>query len=115
MFIVRDQQVRALVRDALARWIAAHLRRFFPAECAALGETGLRERIREGISRAVSHGFESEVHISQYLDLMFAFGPDFDSDPALPWARALLAEENLTPDIRMHRLLEEGCRHREGA
>jgi hypothetical protein len=84
MFVMRNEQLRELGQAALARWIAAHLQKFFPAECAVLGGAGLGERIRQGIAKAHAHGFEDDIHVSQYLDLMFAFGPDFDSSLALP-------------------------------
>ena len=115
MLVVRKQQVQALARAALPPWIAKHLKQFFPRECAALGEAGLDARVRKGIDQAVSHGFESEVQISQYVDLMFAFGPDFDTDPALSWPQPILSDRTLSADIRIERLLEAGCRHRQGA
>ncbi len=113
MLVLREQQVRALARAVLPQWIAKHLKQFFPVECAALGEPGLRERVREGIARALSHGFETEVHISQYVDLMFAFGADFDTDPALSWPQPILADRTLAPAVRIERLLDAGRRHRQ--
>ncbi len=59
MLIVREAQVQALQRAALPVWIASHLAHFFPLQCAVLGEAGLRERVREGIARAASHGFKN--------------------------------------------------------
>lgn len=115
MLLVRDQQRLAMARAALPKWIANHLKQFFPRECAALGEAGLRERVREGMARAVAHGFETEVHISQYVDLMFAFGPDFDSDPALSWPQPILADRTISAAERIDRLLDAGRRHGQEA
>ena len=100
MLVLREQQMRALARAALPQWMANHLKQFFPRECAALGEAGLRERVREGIARAVSHGFETEVQISQYVDLMFAFGPDFDRDPEFSWPGPILSDPTLSAAAR---------------
>jgi len=115
MLVMRDQQMQALARSVLPQWITKHLKQFFPRECAALGETGLAERVREGIERAKSHGFENRVHISQYLDLMFTFGPDFDRDAALDWPGPILADRTVSAGVRIERLLEAGSRHLTGA
>ena len=115
MLIIRDQQRLAMARVTLPKWIANHLKQFFPRECAALGEAGLRARVREGIARAVAHGFETEVHISQYVDLMFVFGADFDSNPALSWPRPILSDRTISAAERMDRLLDTGRRHGQEA
>jgi hypothetical protein len=113
LLVLREQQVRALARAALPNWMANHLKQFFPRECAVLGEAGLRERVREGIGRAVTHGFETEVQISQYVDLMFVFGADFDRHPELSWPRPILSDPTLSAAARIERLLEAGRRHRQ--
>jgi hypothetical protein len=115
MLIVREAQVQALQRAALPVWIASHLAHFFPLQCAVLGEAGLRERVREGIARAASHGFKTEVQISQYLDLMFAFGHDFDTDSTLSWPQPILAGEDIPAELRMERLIDAALRYRQGS
>ena len=105
MLVIREEQMRAMARAALPQWVTKHLKQFFPQQCAALGDNGMRERVSLGIDRAVSYGFESEVQISQYLDLMFAFGPDFDTDSALSWPQPILSDPTLSADARMERLL----------
>lgn len=115
MLVLREQQMQALTRGALPHWIADHLKQFFPEECAAIGEIGLLECVRQGITRAESHGFETEVQISQYVDLMFAFGADFDTDPTLSWPQPILSDPTLSAILRIERLVEAGCRHRQGA
>jgi hypothetical protein len=106
MLLIRESQMQMLSRDGSFGWMAAHLREFFPAECEALGAEGLDERIADGIGSAASYGFESQVHISQYLDLTFVLGPDFDTDPSLPWASAILSNPDLAAEHRMELLLE---------
>ena len=114
MLVVRDRQLQALAHAALPDWIAQHLKQFFPRECDALGEAALRIRVREGIARAAAHGFETSVHISQYVDLMFVFGADFDIDPALSWPQPILSDRTVSAATRIERLLEAGCRQGEG-
>jgi hypothetical protein len=114
MLVIRDEQLRVLARVALPNWIAKHLKQFFPRHCAALGEAGLRERVSDGIARAVAHGFTSDVEISHYIDLMFVFGTDFDTDPTLAWPQAILSDRTLSTAQRIERLLEAGSRSGAG-
>jgi hypothetical protein len=95
---------RASVRDYESR-MAAHLRRYFPDESRALGPDGLAAHIRHGLARARVHGLVEEHDVALYLNLTVALGPDFDRDPALPWARAALEDPALPdPSWRMGRL-----------
>ncbi len=99
-----DAFAQAAVRDFEAR-MARHLRRFFREECRILGEDSLFETIRHGIRRASSYGIVNERDVALYLNLTLALGRDFDSDPLLPWARAILVDPALPePWLRMGRL-----------
>ena len=71
-------------------WMAGHLKRFFSAKCDALGEACIVETIRYGIKRASQHGFRTRRDVCKYIDLMMVLGRDFDLDPELPWAAAIL-------------------------
>jgi hypothetical protein len=94
----------AAVRDFENRMVK-HLRRFFRADCRILGEEGVRETIRHGVLRAAGYGIVSEHDVALYLNLMMALGRDFDRDPRLPWARAVLVDTSLPePSRRMARL-----------
>jgi hypothetical protein len=72
-------------------WMAHHLRKFFPAQCDALGEAGAIETIRYGMKRAAHHGFKSRRDVCKYIDLMMSLGRDFDTDERTGWAAGILA------------------------
>lgn len=72
-------------------WMVGHLRQFFPAQCDALGEEGLREIIRDGRTRAAHHGFRTRCDVCKYIDLMIVLGRDFDTDGRTRWAARILA------------------------
>ena len=88
---LRGAQVDALAarsRDDFHTRALAHLRRFFPQQCQQLGEAGTREMLELGVARARRHGFVTELEVCKYLNLMFSFGRDFDTEQV--WARRLL-------------------------
>ncbi len=97
----------AAVRDFEARMVV-HLQRFFPEDCQRLGADGVRELIRHGVAGAAGYGIVSEHDVTLYLNLTVALGRDFDRDPLLPWARAVLVDPELPePSRRMARLYRE--------
>ncbi len=111
MLRIQPEQVAAFsaaaVRDFEGRMVT-HLRRFFPEECQRLGDDGTRALIRHGIHGAAGHGIVSEHDVTLYLNLTVALGRDFDRDPHLPWARAVLVDPELPePSRRMARLYRE--------
>ncbi len=95
MFTVRKQHLAAFEQAALEQFedtMLAHLRETFSEECATLDEPALIKLIHLGIDRAATYGIEAEDDVCLYIDLMMLFGQDFDRDPGLPWARAILQD-----------------------
>ena len=76
-------------------WMVIHLNMFFPNQCEALGDSDVREAIQYGIEQAESYDIVTECDVCKYIDLMFALGRDFDTDPELPWALEILYDETL--------------------
>ena len=98
--IIRKEQEIALENAATREFeekMRIHLQKFFPDHCKALGEEGVLDAIRHGMRRAASYGVEIERDVCLYIDQMFAFGRDFDTDPDLPWAAEILTDEEM-PD-----------------
>jgi hypothetical protein len=86
----------------------AHISAFFAQQYHEVGESGMREIIQYGIERSASYGIHVERDVCKYIDLMVVLGPDFDRDPALPWAGEILViHEQDSPAYRVHRLCEE--------
>jgi hypothetical protein len=100
MLTIRDAAWDKLAEAAHADFVArmrAHLRKFFPEQCDALGEVKTGQLIEFGITRAREYGFGSERDVCKYIDLMCVFGHRFDRDERLPWARHIL-ESRFPPD-----------------
>ncbi|QDE86274.1 hypothetical protein BHS07_34695 [Myxococcus xanthus] len=84
-----------------------HVRRHFPEEVERLGDEEARAWVRHGTLRAESHGLTLESNIRRYVDLMFAFGHDFDMDPTMPWANTILEQPSqMSETARMDWLYE---------
>lgn len=102
MLTLRKEQMEIFRRQELRRFedeVYAHLLREHPRACAALGEGAVRRSIRRGIERAGAYGITREPDVGGYIDLMYRLGHDFDTDPARPWARAILE----SPRVPRHR------------
>jgi hypothetical protein len=114
MLTIRQEQMEALGRMMLERFaddMVRHLRESFPSKCAALGEVGVRDAIQDGISRAGRYGVQKHSDICRFIDMMFVFGADFDTNPKMLWAARILTDPSITdPDTRMYRLYEEARR-----
>ena len=63
--------------------VAEHLKRCFPAECETLGTHGVQQTISYGVERAASHGIVLERDVCKYIDLMFVFGRNYDTDKCI--------------------------------
>ncbi len=111
MWVIRRQQIAALEAAQSRRFeeqLAAHLRRHFPGPCARLGEAGLREAIRHGRRKAARYRIVAERDVCKFVSLALVFGRDFDEDPRLPWAGAILrGAGDAGPTLRVNRLYLE--------
>jgi len=107
MLTTRRQQLAVFSQVELREfedWMLVHLRKFFPAQCAAAGDEGVREMARHGIERAGVYGIKSRRDVCKYIDLMTVFGRDFDTDKRHRWAREILKQRG-KPDAKMESLL----------
>ncbi len=108
--LIRDDQLSALrgVRQKeYEKRLAAHLRKYFSEACHDLGEDGLRDAVRYGIQRAKVYGIQAERDVVKYLNLMFVFGRDFDTDPRFPWAASMLHSAEYGPTLRINQVYSD--------
>jgi len=121
MLTISPAQMEAFTRAERAVFadrLAAHVRAGFPDEADRLGPAGLRDLVDAGVVKAAAHGIEIEADVSMYVVLMAGFGPDFETDPAHPWARQVLQNpEYADPSDKAAYLFEAGleeARRRDG-
>lgn len=115
MLRVRKSQREAFSEEAVKDFedrMVAHLGKLFPAYVDVLGEPAVRRTIRYGISRAETYGIVAERGVCIFIDAMFAFGRNFDVDPEIPWARAILTDKKIkSPVARADELFDAGFDH----
>lgn len=115
MLRIRKEQMDVFRQYMLEQFedkMVVHLNKYFSGRCAELGEDGVRETIRYGISQAEKYGIVIESDVSRYINLMFTFGRDFDKDPTLSWAAKILNDHDLIGRRqKMDALYEAAKRH----
>jgi len=109
---IQKRQLAAIGERLAHRWedtMVVHLETFFPERSLELGPEGLTRAIELGLKKAAQYGIHSERDVCKFLNFMFAYGFDFDNDPELPWARAILVRNDLVrANVKLH-LLEEAA------
>jgi len=93
MLEIRDEQMAVFEQAALKNFegeMVEHLKKFSPQHCEVMGEPRVRSVIQLGMARAKTYGFTNRGPVRFYLEMMFMFGTDFDTDPLLPWVGKIL-------------------------
>lgn len=104
MILIRQEQLEAFERGARDRRIAelcASLLAEVPRSVRMLPAALLRLRVELALARAESHRLRGAGSVQAFVMLMFAIAPDFDTHDAV---RAVLEDEELTPDQRVRAL-----------
>jgi hypothetical protein len=102
MLTVRKMQMELFEQVALRRFedeMVEHLKQFSPKHCQVIGEPAVRQVIRLGVKRAAEYGLTNRGPVRFYIELMFMFGSDFDTDPQVPWAPKALNDPTLTDQM----------------
>ena len=102
MLVIQKRQIEAFEQAALKRFedeMVAHCRQYAARLFEIRGENCIREVVRLGMARAKQYGFTNRGPMRFYIELMFALGYDFDNDPQLPWAKAILQDSTETDQM----------------
>jgi len=107
MLTVRNAQLILLaepgnqaVQDRMVRYVESD----FPARFAEWGLAGSRAFVQRGLAVAAANGIDTEGAIAVLLQLMIAFGEQFERSPDRDWACELLAHPTLPPSLKMQML-----------
>lgn len=105
-FTISAQTMAAFSESSVKRYedkMIVHLSKLFAERFQELTEPLVRRVVRCGIARAERYGFVQEDNVCSYIDMMFAYGRDFDT--MMPWARLVLVDPTITnPLVRAESL-----------
>ena len=99
MLKIRKEQNEELGKIALKKFedsMVKHVKEFFPKYYEIYEEPLIRKVILCAVERAESYGLITEREVCLYINLVFLLGGNFDADPQLPWASAILNNETIT-------------------
>ena len=87
MLKIREEQMKVFEEAALQSFedeMVAHSKKFTPRLCEVIGEEQLRVALRRAMERAGTYGFTYRGPIRLFIELMFLYGSDFDTDLQYP-------------------------------
>ncbi len=97
MLTIRKEQIIAFEDQSIKSFeddTVQHLKSFTPKQFEIIGELSIRKIIKLGIEKAEKCKFTMQGPIRFYIEMMFMFGSDFDTDPQYPWVREILNIES---------------------
>lgn len=110
MLRIRPSQMQTFEQTATTAFelrMVDHLRTYFPGHYRIWGPETARTVVKYGCAKAQHYGFVTERNICLYLTLMATLGGNFDKDPQLPWASAILTDTTIPdPTLRIDRLTD---------
>lgn len=99
---INQKQLKTLEPYALDNYVSElvlHCDECYPHLKKTMGESKLRQTLKEGIEQAEHSGFTQRGPVQFYIDMMIAFGSGFETDPQYPWIRKVLADNKQLPQI----------------
>lgn len=96
---IRNEQIEAMakeVRKAFEHRVLDHVLKYFPAQARLFGRERLYPLAVRAIDQANAYEMVSEESAYVYADAIMMLGADFDVDPQLPFAGAVLLERGLS-------------------
>lgn len=111
MLRIRNSQMQTFEQAAMSAFeqrMVDHLRTYFPGHYEIWGPATARTVVQYGYKKAQEYGFITERNICLYLTLMATLGGNFNTDPQLPWASAILTDTTTPePTTRIDRLTDQ--------
>jgi hypothetical protein len=109
VLLIRREQLAVLERipySAYTERMVRYIAKEYPRQFQAMGQIGTGEFVMEAIQRGRRNHIETQGGIAVLIELMIAFGEDFQNSPHKDWANELLAHPTLPAQIKM-RILRE--------
>jgi len=103
MLKIRKEQMEVFEQAAIRNFedeMVRHMKKFSLLHCKVIEDNGVREVIRLGIDRSEKYSLTNRGPVRFYIELMFMFGSDFDTDPQYPWAGEILNDPRIVDQMQ---------------
>lgn len=105
---ISNKQLKRLEPYALDNYInelVVHCDESFPHLKQTMGKESLEQALRQGVNKANEQGFTQRGPVKFYVDLLIAFGYDFDTDPQYYWIQNMLRKNEHLSQIELSTIL----------
>lgn len=109
MLTIRQSQIDILGGIRRKMWeermvgIVAH---DYPNRYQDMGEPKVRELVQFAVKRGGEFGIDTETSLAVLIELMVAFGREFELSPSRAWARRMMGNPAAPADLRLHLMRE---------
>jgi len=110
MLVIRDEQLQMVQQNSLGEFeneLVEHMKGFAPKHSEVIKDEGVHDVVRLGIERSKKYGFTNRGPVRFYVEMMFMFGSDFDSDFQMPWAGGTLNNEAIKDQTQRADILHD--------
>lgn len=105
---ITNRQLKKLEPYALDSYInelVSHCNEKFPHLKKTMGIENLKQVLRQSVNKANEQGFTQRGPVKFYIDLLIAFGYDFDTDPQYYWIQNILRKNEHLSQIELSTIL----------
>jgi hypothetical protein len=86
----------------------------FPFRYEEMGEAGARKLIQAAVKAGAEVGIEVENSVAGLVELMVAFGEQFERSPDGAWARRMMKNQVAPGELRVHLMRERMMARTQG-
>jgi len=100
---IRKEQMKVFEEVALRNFedeMVQHIKQFTPKHSEIIGEKVVQQVVRTGMERAKKYGLTNRGPVRFYIEMMFMFGSDFDTDPQYPWTGEILNDSKIEDQMQ---------------
>ena len=98
------ETLAATTYDRFCRRMVARVRGIWGESFNEQSDDDLRQRVDRWITRARDYGLDSERAVVRYIDSTCAMGDDFEDRKVCSWAREILTDAGMSPELKAVRL-----------
>lgn len=114
---IRNEQMQVFSEQSRQQWedrMTRYIERDFPSRYQEIGDAGARQLIRRAVDKGGSVGIDTEAAVAGLLELMIAFGEEFELSPDRVWANRMLANGEAPAELRIALIRERMMARTEG-